>query len=151
MKHGFKLALVALALCLSACNDPKTIPLGNTPIDNPKAVALVREGSMFLRGFDKKRMELKEMPNPMGNFLFALTPGTHSLLAMNIQSGHLVPLENMRCYIIEAELKAGVIYRLNEDKKKNRAVLVREDSGAEVASSPMVDKQSALFGMCNWK
>jgi hypothetical protein len=149
-KFGTLLVVVA-AFSLAACSRPVMVPLGGASTDNQDVVAQIREGSMFLRGLDKKRLDLKEMPNPMGNYVYAVTPGQHALLAMNIQSGHVIPYENMRCYILEADMQAGVTYRLDEDKERQRAVLKREDTGAEVAAGEMVSQQSAYSDVCQWK
>ncbi|MEA5098594.1 MAG: hypothetical protein VB032_08685 [Burkholderiaceae bacterium] len=151
MTNIFRMLLLVAALGLAACSRPALVPLGGVSIDNRDAVAQIREGSMFLRGLDKKRLELKEMPNPMGNYVFAVSPGQHALLAMNIQAGHVIPYEGMRCYILEADMKAGVTYRLDEDKEKQRAVLKREDTGVEVAAGEMVSQQSAYSDVCQWK
>ncbi|MBS1186195.1 MAG: hypothetical protein H6R04_213 [Burkholderiaceae bacterium] len=148
-KKGLVLGLVALML--TACSDPVMVSLGGAPTDNAQSVARIREGSMFVRGFDQRRLELSEIRNPIGNFVFAVTPGAHSLLAMNVQSGHVIPTESMRCYVIEAEMKAGVIYRLDEDKGMRLAVLKREDSGERVAVGELVSQQSAYSDVCRWK
>ncbi|MBS1169240.1 MAG: hypothetical protein H6R01_158 [Burkholderiaceae bacterium] len=146
-----KLLLLVAASALTACSDPVMVSLGGAPTDNAQSVARIREGSMFVRGFDQRRLELKEIRNPIGNFVFAVTPGTHSLLAMNVQSGHVIPTEAMRCYAIEAEMKAGVIYRLDEDKGMRLAVLKREDTGERVAVGALVSEQSAYSDVCRWK
>ncbi len=152
MKSRLTLVLAIAALTLVACKQqPRMIPLGGAPDSDHRAVARIKEGSMLLRGADKKRLELSQIPNPFSDAVFALLPGKHDLLAMNIQSGHLIPTENMRCYIIEAELKAGVLYRLDEDKVKMRAILVRDDSGAEVASADVSERNSAFGNPCDWK
>jgi hypothetical protein len=155
MKLKTKFAFSLIALCLCACNqegkNEKMISLGGAPIDNPSTVARIREGSMLVRGIDQNRIELKDIPNPFSAFVFAVSPGKHSLLAMNIQSGHLIPTENMRCYVIDAELKANVAYRIDEDKSNWRAVLKREDSGEEIASAKLLDQQSSFGNPCQWK
>ena len=106
---------------------------------------------MLMRGIDRKRFDFKDIQNPFSDFLYAVPPGRHEFLAMNVQSGHLVPTESMRCYILEADLQAGVVYRLVEDKDKWRASLVREKDGQEVAIGKMVDHQSSFGKPCDWK
>ena len=152
MKSRLMLLLMLAVLTLAACKQqPRMIPLGGAPDGDHRTVARIKEGSMLLRGLDRKRLELGQIPNPFSDAVFAVLPGRHDLLTMNIQSGHLIPTENMRCYIIEAELKAGVMYRLDEDKQKMRAVLVRDDSGAEIASASVSDRNSAFGNPCDWK
>lgn len=106
---------------------------------------------MFVRGFDRARLGLQETQNPFSDFVYAVTPGKHALLAMNIQSGHVVPTEGMRCYVVEAEFKAGVMYRLDEDKGMQRAVLRRETDGVEIASGKLLSQQSAFGNPCDWQ
>ena len=127
------------------------VSLGGAAIDDPVAVARLREGSMSIRGIDQNRMKPEDLQNPFKDFVYAVTPGKHSLLVMNIQSGHVIPTENMRCYIIDAQFEANVSYRIDEDKANWRAVLTREDGGAEVASAKLADQQSAFGNPCHWK
>lgn len=154
MKRKFFQAGLVLLVVLTACSkggSEKMIALGGASIDNPAAVARVREGSMQVRGIDQQRMKPEDIQNPFSNFVYAISPGKHSLLVMNIQSGHVIPTENMRCYILDAQLEANVAYRVDEDKANWRAVLKREVSGTEVASTKLVDQQSAFGNPCNWK
>ncbi len=154
MKQKSVYASLALLVFLAACGKggaEKMVSLGGAAIDDPAAVARVREGSMLVRGIDEQRMKMEDVQNPFHDFVYAITPGKHTLLAMNIQSGHVIPTENMRCYIIEAHFQPNVAYRLDEDKANWRAVITREDGGAEVASAKMADQQSAFGNPCNWK
>lgn len=154
MKKKAVLASLLLLAFLTACGKggaEKMISLGGAAIDDSAAVARVREGSMLVRGIDEQRMKVADVPNPFNDFVYAITPGKHTLLLMNIQSGHVIPTENMRCYIIEADFQPNVAYRLDEDKANWRAVLTREEGGAEVASAKMADQQSAFGNPCHWK
>jgi len=148
----FKIALVLATLLLSACKETPLYSIDGTATDNPSSVVRVREGSMLLRGLDGKSWDTSKIPNMFSDFLYVMKPGTHTLWGMNIQGGHPLLLENLRCYAInDVELKAGVVYRLNEDKEAVRAILVREDTGAEVASGKLVDQKAAYSEGCNWK
>lgn len=152
MRKRFLLCLAAMVLLVSACNRQPLHPLDGASTDDKGSIVRLREGTMLLRGLDGKVWDATKIPNPFSDFLYAFTPGQHTLWAMNIQGGHPLLLESLRCYVIEnVELKAGVVYRLNEDKTVARAVLVREDTGAEVASGKLVDTKSAYTETCNWK
>lgn len=152
MKFSLKVMIIAAALALTACKpQPKMIPLGGASADDPAVVARVKEGTMLMRGLDGKRLELNETANPFSDAAFAILPGQHELIAMSIQSGHFIPTENMRCYILKANLEAGVLYRLDEDRESFRAILRRNDSGMEVASTSVMEKRESFGTPCGVK
>lgn len=139
------------AVLVAACKPPLH-SVNGAKIDSPAEVARLREGTMLLRGVDGKTWTATDVPNPFSDFMYAITPGRHTLWVMNIQGGHPLLLENLRCYVVsDVDLKAGVAYRINEDKDKVRAVLVRDDNGAEMAAGKLVDTKSAYSEACNWK
>ncbi len=107
---------------------------------------------MLLRGLDANRLDATKIPNPFTDFMYVFQPGTHTLWGKNIQGGHALFPENLRCYAISnVELKAGVVYRLDEDKDMPRAILKREDTGEQVAIGRLVDRKAAFTEDCNWK
>lgn len=148
-------ALLVVAVCLAGCGQQKgyskMISLDGVPIDNPSLVARIREGSMYVRGIDHKRMQTQDIQNPFTDFVYVVRPGHHALLLMNIQSGHIIPTENMRCYIVDAELKADITYRVDEDKSNWLAVIKREDTGEPVGSAKIAVQDSAFGNPCDWK
>ena len=145
------LLLGAISLLGACSKSPPIVALGGAATDNPAAVARIREGSMQLRGFDGKRFGISETTNPLYNFVYGAKPGAHVLWAMNIQGGHPLMLEGLRCYVIEANLSPDVTYRLDEDKEAVRAVLKREDNGVQVAIGRLVDRQVAYSEGCKWE
>jgi len=152
MSKILNIALVLFALLLSGCKQPTLYPIDGASTENTASVVRIREGSMLLRGLDEKPLDTTKLPNPFSEYLFVLKPGMHSLWGMNIQGGHALFPEALRCYVIaDVELKAGVIYRLNEDKEIRRVILTREDTGAEVATGKLVDQKAAFTDSCNWK
>ncbi|RJX30806.1 MAG: hypothetical protein C4516_08625 [Oxalobacter sp.] len=154
MKQKFIFVTISIFALLTACSkggSEKMVSLGGASIENPSVVARVREGSMYVRGIDQQRLKPDDIQNPFTDFVYAVAPGKHALLVMNIQSGHIIPTENMRCYIIEAQFQADVPYRIDEDKTNWIAIIKREDNGKEVASAKLSDQSSAFGNLCQWK
>jgi hypothetical protein len=152
MKTKLWITLAFAALLLSACKQPQLYSVDGVSTERNASIVRIREGSMLLRGLDGSKLDVMKVSNPFSDFLFALRPGTHSLWGMNIQGGHALFPENLRCYVISnVELKAGVVYRLDEDKELPRALLRREDTGEQIAVGALVDQKSAYTDSCNWK
>lgn len=153
MKMKFKIALLVFAaLLLGACQkSPKLYPLAGAPTDNPMKVAQIIEGSMLLRGVDGKRFGFSEIPNPLADILFVVKPGKHTFWMINIQRGHPMFLGDLRCYVIEADLEAGVTYRIDEDLDQIRAIIRREGSSDPLAIGRLVDQKEAYGNGCEWK
>jgi hypothetical protein len=156
MKETKRLLLLLLAVAVTACSkggvSGKLVSLGGAPTENPAAVAHIREGNVSVRGIDRYRLKAKEQPNPFADILFAITPGRHAILLMNIQKGHLVPYEDMRCYVVDADFLPNVTYRADEDKENQKATIRREDNGQVVGFAKLYASQTAVFGQpCQWK
>lgn len=151
MVKRLSISMALFALLLSGCKQSTLYPIDGASTENTASVVRIREGSMLLRGLDGTPLDTTKLPNPFSDYLFVLKPGTHSLWGMNIQGGHALFPENLRCYVIDdADLKAGVIYRLKEDKEVRRVILSREDTGAQVATGKLVDQKAAFTDSCNW-
>lgn len=152
MTIKFKTALLILAASLlGACTKvPPVFAVNGVSVENHGAIARIREGSMLLRGVDSKEFDFSKLPNPFADFVYGIEPGTRMLWGKNIQGGHPLVPDKLRCYVLEANLVAGVIYRLEEDKEKIQAVLKREDTGAQVATGRLVDQHDAYSEGCNW-
>ena len=147
----FNFLLILVAIFIAGCKQPTLYSIDGVSTENTTSIVQLREGSMLLRGLDRKPLDTTKIPNPFSDYLFAFKPGVHSLWGMNIQGGHALFPENLRCYVIsEVELKEGVIYRLEEDKEIPRAILRREDTGAQVATGQLVDQKAAYTDGCNW-
>ena len=70
---------------------------------------------------------------------------------MNIQGGHIVMPEDLRCYKIEADLQPGMEYMIAEDKERHLAYVKRKDNGVRIATAKPFETQVAYSGGCNWK
>ena len=70
---------------------------------------------------------------------------------MNIQGGHIMMPEDLRCYKIEADLEAGMHYMMAEDKDRQIAYIKRADTDVRIATAKPFETQTAYSGGCNWK
>lgn len=153
MKFKLKIALlIAATIMLSACGKKTRdmVPIGEVSIENPAKVATIREGSMLMRGLDGKRIEFSEIPNPFSDYVYAVKPGRHTLLLKNIQGGHPLMLDGLRCYVITVDLEPGVSYYIDEDQDSVRAVIRYGKTGDWITTGPLVDKKEAYSGACDW-
>jgi hypothetical protein len=148
--YYFSLALILISI-FGCARQPTLYPLEGASVDNVAVIARIREGSLLLRGLDRKALDTSKIPNPFSDFIYAVTPGSHVLWGMNIPGGHLLAPEGLRCYVIpDVNLEAGVIYRLDENKERSLAIIKREDTGAEIATGRIVDRKAAFTEGCKW-
>ncbi len=105
---------------------------------------------MLLRGIDGKQLGYAERPNSLGDYLYAVKPGVHTFWMVNIQRGHPLVLSDLRCYVIKADLEAGVTYRIDEDLEQIRAVISRDGSKDTLAIGRLVDQKGAYGHDCEW-
>ena len=136
---------------LAACSKPRQIAVNGAPLHEPSKTAILQEGSLFFRGLDGKHLDLSDTPNPYDNVVFVVTAGKHVIGAMNIQGGHIVMPEDLRCYKIEADLQPGMEYMIAEDKERHLAYVKRKDNGVRIATAKPFETQAAYSGGCNWK
>jgi len=146
-------SLFLAAFFLSACSDrPRLFPVEGAPTGNPSSVAQIREGSLLLRGLDRKKFDISTIPNPTSDFVYAIQPGIHTLWGMNIPGGHPLFPEGLRCYTItDVTLEPGVIYRIDESREQAMATIKREDTGTVIGRGQMVDRKSAFTDACKWE
>lgn len=137
-------------LTLAACQKPSHISVDGAPLHAPQKTAFLQEGSLHFRGLDGKHLDLRDTPNPYANVLYVLTTGEHEIFAMNIQGGHIVMPENLRCYKIKANFEAGVEYVMAEDKDAQIAYIKRKDNDQRIATAKPFDDQTAYSGGCIW-
>lgn len=142
--------LIFLAALLLSCKKPDEIALGDAPVGKPEEVARIKEGSMFLRGYDGVRLNSLKLPSPYSDYVYVIKPGKHQLMGMNIQSGHVLMPSDLRCFSMEAELSAGVEYIIDEDKANDMALLRRADTKEIIAKGPKYEQKDAYVGPCNW-
>ncbi|MDR1311266.1 MAG: hypothetical protein LBK01_05245 [Burkholderiaceae bacterium] len=113
--------------------------------------ARIKEGSLFFRGLDDRMLNSLELPNPYSDYVYVIYPGRHRLFGMNIQSGHILMPEDLRCYSMEVNLDAGVEYVIDEVKDKEEAILRRQDNGQVVARGKKYEQKDAYTGPCSMK
>ena len=142
--------LLSFAL-LAACSKPRQISINGAPLHEPSKTAILQEGSLFFRSLDGKHIDLSDTPNPYDNVVYVVTAGKHVIGAMNIQGGHIVMPEDLKCYKIEAELQPGVEYMIAEDKDNQLAYVKRKDNDQRIATAKPFQTQAAYSGGCNWK
>jgi hypothetical protein len=143
--------LALIGGCLAGCaTSPSLIPLDGAPADDLSLVAGLREDfeSLLLRGVDR-------MPTPIylplrTQVVFLIKPGRRILWAKNVPYPYPLIPQKIRCYVIDAELAAGVLYRLEEDAERKTALLQRDDTRQLVASGPLVDEPWIFAADCRW-
>lgn len=147
-----RVVLVLIFWCLGGCAvfSPSLIPIDDAPTHDLSLVAALRQDldTLLLRGVDRMPAPL---PFPI-EAVYLIKPGRHMLWAKMVP-GLMVPLpipQKIRCYVIEAELLAGVLYYLEEDAGGKSARLLREDPRQVVASGPLVDEPWIFASDCRW-
>ena len=145
----FSVLFVAFSL-LGCKSKPFELPLAGAPVGKPDQTARIQEGSMLLRGLNEERLSSVELPNPYSNYIYVVNPGRHTLLGINIQTGHFLMPTDLRCYSLEVTLLPGVEYILNEDKNNDQAVIKRTDTGEVVATGEKFEQRRAYTGVCDW-
>ena len=151
MRFLLKTGVLVLFFCLTACSKPRQIAINGAPLNKPDETEILQEGSLFFRSLDGRHIDISDTPNPYENVVYVVTSGKHVIGAMNIQGGHIIMPEDLRCYKIEAVLEPGVEYRIAEDKDNMVAYVKRKDNDQRIASARPFDKQTAYSGGCNWK
>lgn len=151
MRRFSKGIILLSFVLLAACSKPRQIAVNGAPLHEPSKTAILQEGSLFFRGLDGKHLDLSDTPNPYDNVVFVVTAGKHVIGAMNIQGGHIVMPEDLRCYKIEADLQPGMEYMIAEDRDRHLAYVKRKDNGVRIATAKPFETQVAYSGGCNWK
>lgn len=140
-----------LAVGLISCKKaPAEFSLAGAPTGKPAETARIKEGSLLLRGLDDERLDSFKLPNFFSDYVYVIKPGPHKLMGMNIQTGHVLVMSDLRCFSMEAELLPGMDYVLDEDKKRDVALLKRADTGAVVATGEKYEQKDAYVGPCTW-
>ena len=151
MRNVLKACVCLSFLMLAACSKPRQIAINGAPLHEPSKTAILQEGSLFFRGLDGKHLDLADTPNPYDHVVYVLTSGRHVIYAMNIQGGHIMMPEDLRCYKIEADLEAGMHYMMAEDKDRQIAYIKRADTDVRIATAKPFETQTSYSGGCNWK
>ena len=148
-------AVLALIVgCLAGCaTPPSLIPLDGAPADDLSRVAGLREDfaqALLLRALDRVPTPVR-LPGPgSSQAVYLIKPGRHMLWAKNVPYRYPLIPQKIRCYVIDAELAAGVLYRLEEDAERKIALLQRDDTRQLVASGPLVDEPWIFAADCRW-
>lgn len=152
--------LLAVILLLNAgCARMQTTPVpADMPPDAiPRAARLTEDGDLplILRGVDRQSVPFRVYMPGLLTHHYLLPPGRHLLWAQTLADWLYpllpLPLGDIRCYILEAELEAGRTYRLKEAPLQREALLVAEKAPeAVVARGPLVDRFHAGTRTCAW-
>jgi len=153
-----KSVLVFAAFWLTGCTQfsSSLISIDGSPINDLSKIALLVEDSdhpLLLRGSDGIPQESMRVPNAFIKYAYLIKPGSHVFWLKNVPYGHPIfaLFERVRCYVIEVELTQGMQYRLKEDKKMKRALLLNDETGETVAIGQLVDEPWILSRDCKWQ
>jgi hypothetical protein len=147
-------ALMLAGAGLGGCaHAPSLIPLNDAPLDDPARVARLNERAknpLLLRGIDRQPLQTLRTPASWNDYDYVLKSGTHTLWLKSMPYGYPPIPQRIRCYVIEVELAGGVRYRLEENPGQRRALLLRADTGEQVASGPLIDEPWVFSRDCRW-
>ncbi|HEY9146136.1 MAG TPA: hypothetical protein VIN36_05575 [Thiobacillus sp.] len=148
-------ALVLAASWLAGCaNTPPTlVPVHDALLDDPARVARLNERAknpLLLRGVDGQPLKTLRTPASLRDYDYVLKAGRHSLWLKSMPYGYPPVPQRLRCYVIVVELAGGMRYRLKEDLSQKRALLLRADTGEQIATGPMVDEPWVFSRECRW-
>ncbi len=137
---------------LGGCAVPP-IPLAGALAGDAARVATLRGDSaqsLLLRGLDGLPLAEACIPAPHRECVYLIIPGRHVLWLKN--APYPLPLipQQIRCYVIDAELLAGVRYSVEEDSGRKVAQLLRDDTRQQVASGTLVDEPWIFASDCRW-
>lgn len=151
MRISCKVLVLFSFVLLAACSKPRQIGHWWRSLEPAFRNGDSSGRFAFFRSLDGKHIDLADTPNPYENVVYVLTSGKHVIGAMNIQGGHIVYPEDLRCYRIEADLAPGLEYMIAEDKDNQIAYVKRKDNDERIAVAKPFEKQTAYSGGCNWK
>ena len=132
---------------------PTLIAVNDAPLDNPARVARLNEHAqhpLLLRGVDHQPLASLRTPAGWKDYDYVLTAGRHTLWLKSMPYGHPLLPQRIRCYVIEVELLGGMRYRVQEDPDQTQALLLRTDTGEQLASGPLVDAPWVFSRPCRW-
>lgn len=147
--------LVYVACQLAGCaHIPEShIPLGGAPDNDLTQVAQIVEDPehpLLLRGLDGVALRSLRVPSAFTNYAYLVRPGRHVLWVVNAPYGYPIFPQKLRCYVVHAELAQGTRYRLKEDSRAKRALLLKDDTGAAVSAGELVDEPWVFARDCRW-
>lgn len=148
--------LLPLAFWLIGCAhiSESLIPLDGSPIDDPSQVAQIVEDANYpvlLRGLDGVPLESVRVSNAFYKYAYLVKPGHHVFWGMNAPYPHPLVPQRIRCYVIQAEVEQGVRYRLKEDIRLKRPLLLRDDTGETLSIGQLVDEPWVFLRSCRWQ
>lgn len=150
-------ALLATVLGLSAgCSRLHTtpVPAGLSGGTVSNAARLTEDGDhpLILRGVDRQPVPLRVRMPALVTHHYLLASGKH-LLWVQSEASVLyplpIPLGNIRCYALEADLTAGQTYRMQEEEQERQARLL-DGAGRVVAKGRLVDEFWSGTRTCAW-
>lgn len=153
-----KSVLVFVAFWLTGCIQfsSSLISIDSSPSNDLSKFALrvdASDQSLFLQGLDGIPRKSLRVPIPFVKYAYLIKPGSHVFWLKKGPYGHpiIALFERVRCYVIEAELTQGMQYRLKEDKKLKRALLLNDETGETDAIGRLVDEPWILSRDCKWQ
>ena len=148
-------ALVFAVSGLGGCAHapPTLIAVNDAPLDDTARVARLNENAphpLLLRGVDHQPLASLRTPAGWKDYDYVLTAGRHTLWLKSMPYGHPLLPQRIRCYVIDVELLGGMRYRVQEDPGHTQALLLRTDTGEQLASGPLVDAPWMFSRQCRW-
>lgn len=143
---------------LPGCARLQTTPVpADLPMDSAAGTARLTEDDdhpLILRGVDRQPVPFRVYMPALVTHHYLLAPGKHLLWVQSL-AGVLypfpIPLGDIHCYALEAELTAGKTYRLKELLPRREAVVIEEaGAGQIVAQGALMDSFPAGIRTCAW-
>lgn len=130
------------------------IPVLGAPLDDPVRVARLNERTknpLLLRGVDRQPLETLRIPAAgWKDYDYVLTDGRHALWVISMPAGYPPIPQRILCYAVEVELAGGMRYLLKEALHPRQALLLRADTGGQVAVGPLIDEPWVFSRTCRW-
>ena len=148
--------LLSVAFWLSGCAhvSESFIPLDGPPVNDLSQVAQIVEDAdhpVLLRGLDGIPLKPVRVSHDFYKYAYVVQPGHHVFWGMNAPYGHPLVPQRIRCYIIQAEVAQGTRYRLKEDVRLKKPLLLRDDTGETVSIGQLVDEPWVFLRSCRWQ
>lgn len=151
--------LAAILGTLAGCARLQTTPVPTElpPGTSASVARLTEDGRhpLILRGVDRQPVPFRVYMPALVTHHYLLAPGKH-LLWVQSQAPVLypllpIPLGDIQCYVLEADLAAGRTYRLKEGLPNKEAWVVEGEEPEEViARGTLVDSFLAGTRTCAW-
>lgn len=151
------LAATALAIALAGCAGGSTrlVGVGVSETDDPAQLARLTEDwsrPVMLRAVDGISIDAFRFGPPLRTYEFAVRPGHHVLWLASppaILGASPIPVGTIRCYVMEADVEPGRLYRLMEERSSKTALLL-DDKDQVTGQAAAFDEFWTGFSTCHW-